>query len=73
MEFFNHSKAGPICPVPTIWLPDHLKAGPKKCPRDGHLKAGQSGFRRGTVYCISKNQFWKTHFCSFITSSPEIL
>ncbi len=35
----NHLKAGPF------------KAGPKKCPRDGHSKAGQSGFRRGTV-CI---------------------
>jgi hypothetical protein len=26
----------------------HLKAG-KKRPRDGHLKAGQSGFRMSTV------------------------
>jgi hypothetical protein len=53
MEFFNNSKAGPLCLVPTIWLPDHLKAGPKKCPRDGHLNAGSSGFRMYTVLDIS--------------------
>ncbi len=27
----------------------HLKPGPKKCPRDDHLKAGQSGFQMVTV------------------------
>ena len=26
-----------------------MKAGPKKCPRDDHLKAGQSGFQMVTV------------------------
>jgi hypothetical protein len=27
----------------------HLKPGPKKCPRDDHLKPGLSGFRMLTV------------------------
>ncbi len=31
-------------------MADHLKAGPKKCPRDGHSKAGRSGFRMYTVF-----------------------
>jgi hypothetical protein len=51
-----HTKAGHgsafefiLMPVPTIWLPDHLKPRPKKCLRDGHSKAGRSGFRMYTV------------------------
>jgi hypothetical protein len=31
-------------------MADHLKPGPKKCPRDGHLNAGSSGFRMYTVF-----------------------
>jgi hypothetical protein len=30
----------------------HLEAGHKKRPRDGHLKAGPSGFRWGTVFSV---------------------
>jgi hypothetical protein len=33
----------------------HLKAGPKKCLRDGHLKAGRSGFRMYTVHRLRDN------------------
>jgi hypothetical protein len=70
MEFFNHSKAGPICPVPTIWLPDHLKAGPKKCPRDGHSNTGSSGFRMYTVFEWTseyRTSIWMVDFsCPFI-------
>jgi hypothetical protein len=32
-------------------MADHLKAGPKKCPRDGHSNAGSSSFRM-YIYCI---------------------
>jgi hypothetical protein len=46
-------------------MADHLKAGPKKCPRDGHSKAGQSGFRMYTVtefydFANFSNQTWST-------------
>ncbi len=46
----DHSKIGQIV---RFWIQNgrqsHLKAGHKKCPRDGHSKAGPSGFRWGTV------------------------
>ncbi len=33
-------------------MADHLKPGLKKCPRDGHSKAGRSGFRMYTVLTL---------------------
>jgi hypothetical protein len=49
---------GPTIRNPNFWIRVsngqqsfyHLKAGPKKCPRDDHLKAGQSGFQMVTVF-----------------------
>jgi hypothetical protein len=46
----DHSKTGQIVRVSIQnGCQSHLKARPKKCPRDGHLKTGPSGFRWGTV------------------------
>jgi hypothetical protein len=40
----DRSIAGPF-ETRTVWNPDRLKPGLKKCQRDGHSKAGRSGFR----------------------------